>query len=73
MKSPRPLIKQMKARECRILRVRSDSMKDDDTKCVQNIDTPLANQKPIPNLVNLFIIRSILHYVLNRSIPCPER
>lgn len=56
MKRPKPLMKQMKASECRILRVRSDSMKDGDTKCVQSIVTALANQKPIPNLVNLFII-----------------
>lgn len=65
MKRPIPLIKQMKVIECRILRVRSDSMKDGDTKCPQSIAIAPANQKPIPNLVNLFIIRSNPRHVLN--------
>ena len=65
MKRPMPFMKQIKAMECRILIVKSDSIKVDDAKCVQNIDTPLANQKPIPNLVNLFIIPSNPYHVLN--------
>jgi|GEM_PF-6500918 len=61
-------MKKIKARECRILIVKSDSIKDDDTKCVQNIATALDNQKPIPNLVNRFIIRSIRYYSISSFI-----
>lgn len=55
MKRPMPFMKQMKVRECRILRVRSDPTKDGCTKCAQSVVTMPAIQKPIPNLVNLFI------------------
>ena len=65
MNKPKPFMKQMKAMECRIFIVKSDSIKADDAKCVQNMDTPLANQKPIPNLVNRFIIPSNPYHVLN--------
>ena len=69
MKKPRPLMKQMKARECRILIVRSDSIRDDGTKCVQTIATALDNQKAKPNLVNLFIIQSFSYYFLSHPYP----
>ena len=46
----------MKVTECRILRVRSDSAKDGCTKCAQSVVVMPANQKPIPNLVSLFIL-----------------
>ena len=71
MKRPTPLIKQMKVTECRILRTSSDPAKEGCTKCAQSVITMPANQKPIPNLTNLFITRSLSYCFLSHSSKQP--